>query len=349
MSSFLLVSLEDCRQFVAQSPEFIRIFQASWLLHIHSFDLTSPTVSYIRFLLDLSWDYITTALSALHSIIGGGTEQQIVAGTITILALSLELYPASAPTVTSDLAAGCLRLIQRFGHSVAGDFTEEELAQFLWYGSPLPCGRWSRLLRCSPHSSPDHELLHELEEFVPPWHLFPGGLCPIDVYSVVKWLQALPDPPLKVIVRWQSFLSKSRDRCKFSGKDTDDDLERRWQKVSEPMVDFNKPTMLSEFKEEEVIRYVERIVEKKSWMDGGVEKSAARFKISTGKKVQIVESRTRDSTEGITATQGLPHLARPSEASEVRSSLEDTQEVLKSIVGLRAIFGDPSRWTKITP
>jgi hypothetical protein len=215
MSSFSLVSLEDCRQFVTRSPEFIRIFQASWLLHIHSFGLTSPTVCYIRFLLDFSWDQITTALSALRSVIGGGTQQQIFACTITILALSLELYPVRAPAVTSDLAAGCLRLIQRFGHSVAGDFAGAELTRFLWsvhfrefpntssitydcrHGSPLPCARWSQLLRCSPHSS-SRELLHQLEEFVPPWHLFPvhrpdcppkGCLCPIDVYNVVQWLQ----------------------------------------------------------------------------------------------------------------------------------------------------------------
>jgi hypothetical protein len=142
MCKFSLVSLEDCRQFVTQSPGFIRIFLASWLLHTHSFGFTSPTVCYIRFLLDLPWDHITTALSAFRALMGGdgATEQQLFSGTITILALSLELYPASAPTVTADLAAGCLRLIRRFGHSLGGDFRGEDLTRMLWsvdsYGIP---------------------------------------------------------------------------------------------------------------------------------------------------------------------------------------------------------------------
>ncbi|KAF7352205.1 NACHT domain-containing protein [Mycena venus] len=46
---------------------------------------------------------------------GGGSQNQIVAGTITILALVLELYPAIIPGLIADLGCGMLRLIQRTG------------------------------------------------------------------------------------------------------------------------------------------------------------------------------------------------------------------------------------------
>jgi hypothetical protein len=119
MSSSLLVSLVDCRQFLAQSPKFARILQASWLLPNHIFASTGhlPSLYDIQLLLDLSWDDIMGALSALRSFIGGETlsRPEIAAGTITMLALSLELYPAGTFFLTSDFARGCLRLIQRVG------------------------------------------------------------------------------------------------------------------------------------------------------------------------------------------------------------------------------------------
>jgi hypothetical protein len=55
------------------------------------------------------------ALSPLRRIIGGGTRNQVIAATITILALALELYPTDVPSVASDLAVGLLRLIQQIG------------------------------------------------------------------------------------------------------------------------------------------------------------------------------------------------------------------------------------------
>jgi hypothetical protein len=111
--SFGLVSIQDCRQFVAQYPEFVRILQARWLLYGHSESSYGENLCHLRILLDLGWDDITAALSALRSIIGGGTLKQVVAGTIAILALSLELYPASTCPVVSDLALGCLHLVQQ--------------------------------------------------------------------------------------------------------------------------------------------------------------------------------------------------------------------------------------------
>lgn len=119
MSGLSLISPADCRQFLAQSPEFVRIFQARWLLQQYVFRPHSkPSFYHIRLLLDLSWDDITAAFLALRSLIGGATRKQIAAVSITILALSLELYPSSISSLTSDLARGCLHLIQQIG---AGD------------------------------------------------------------------------------------------------------------------------------------------------------------------------------------------------------------------------------------
>jgi hypothetical protein len=78
-------------------------------------------------------------------------------------------------------------------------------------------------------------------------------------------------------------LSKSRDRCKSLGDETDAELERRWQQYSEDIADFNNTHVeLSSFEGEEVIRYVERIVETKGWTEGGYGYSAPRFRLVVG-------------------------------------------------------------------
>jgi hypothetical protein len=111
------VSVADCRRFLTQSPEFIRIFQARGLLNSCLF--RSPYrlshLYHLRLLLNLSWDDITAAFSALSSFIGTGTLKQVVAGIITVLALSFELYPANTSSLISDLASGFLHFIQRIG------------------------------------------------------------------------------------------------------------------------------------------------------------------------------------------------------------------------------------------
>jgi hypothetical protein len=117
MSSLSPISPADCRQFLDQSPGFVSILQAGWLLH--SYSLGDPrslsSFYYIRLLLNLSWDDLLAAFSALRSLLGGATREQVVAASITILALSVELYPTSAGTLTSDLACGCLHVIQQIG------------------------------------------------------------------------------------------------------------------------------------------------------------------------------------------------------------------------------------------
>jgi hypothetical protein len=117
MSGLSLASLAHCHQFVVQFPKFARILQARWLLHYYSFQLFYPLPNLydLQLLLGLPWDDVLAALSALRPIIGGETRNQVVAGTITILALVLELYPANMPYLTNDLACGFLRLIQRIG------------------------------------------------------------------------------------------------------------------------------------------------------------------------------------------------------------------------------------------
>jgi hypothetical protein len=114
-----LVALEDCRQFLAQSPKFVRILQARYLLHGHLFGCHAHLTRayHIQLLLpDISWHDIMDTVSALPSILGDGSQTQyIVAGTMVILALSLEFDPASAASLTSDLARGFLHFIQRIG------------------------------------------------------------------------------------------------------------------------------------------------------------------------------------------------------------------------------------------
>ncbi|KAJ7925053.1 hypothetical protein B0H13DRAFT_2314847 [Mycena leptocephala] len=272
--SFGLVSIQDCRQFVAQYPEFVRILQARWLLYGHSKSSYGENLCHLRILLDLGWDDITAALSALRSIIGGGTLKQVVAGTIAILALSLELYPASTCPVVSDLALGCLRLVQQIAvKDLPLSTTDVHL-------------KWGQLIRCSTHSNP--KLLHKLHEFVgrPSWDFLPAyeyamrsWLRPTEFYDIIQWLKSLPDPPLELIERWQSYLRQSRDIYlreqarplseleKMWQIDppekhrtyTDAELERRWQKDSKHIVHFNETP--PPFDEEALIRYWEHVLD----------------------------------------------------------------------------------------
>ncbi|KAJ7193430.1 hypothetical protein GGX14DRAFT_588673 [Mycena pura] len=240
-SSFPL-SPANCYQFVAQSPHFIRIFQASWLLESY-LSKTAPSsdvgsIYQVRHLLDLSWDDITDALFALRSLV---------------------VYPDSAPSLTSDLAWGYLRLIQRIGTG--------HLPQRTWWYNFYPY-HWGRLVRSSPHSN--SKLQKELYEFVPPWDSFPSYhcphdcLCPLDFYHVLQWLKADPDSPLELIERWQTYLAKSRDLCKpynnmeDSESYFDSEITRwhHWQDASDAM-DSNK--LCPPDDEERVIRWWECI------------------------------------------------------------------------------------------
>jgi hypothetical protein len=115
MCNFSSLSLGDCQQFVHQFPEFVRIFQTSWLFRIYLSSL-NRSIYYTRLLLGVSLDQIIAAHSALCSIIGGRTPKQVFAGATAIFMLSLELY--NTGKALSDLARHFLHLIQRVG---AGD------------------------------------------------------------------------------------------------------------------------------------------------------------------------------------------------------------------------------------
>ncbi|KAJ7890835.1 hypothetical protein B0H13DRAFT_2040049 [Mycena leptocephala] len=75
MSDQSLTSLADCRQFVVQFPEFIRILQVKGFYWMYHGMICSPL----------------------------------------FLLLVLELYPIDLPSVASDLAVGLLHLMQRTG------------------------------------------------------------------------------------------------------------------------------------------------------------------------------------------------------------------------------------------
>jgi hypothetical protein len=110
----LLVSLAECCHFVSQSPGFARIFLARLLLFSHAgYILHWPSPYQLRLLLGVSWDDIRVTLSAARSIIGQASCAQIIAGTITILALVLELYPTQLSSLFIDFGSAFFGLIQR--------------------------------------------------------------------------------------------------------------------------------------------------------------------------------------------------------------------------------------------
>ncbi|KAJ7876675.1 hypothetical protein B0H14DRAFT_2713624 [Mycena olivaceomarginata] len=262
MSGSLPVSeLANCRQFLARSPDFARIFLARWLLYDHILAPYMPSLYRLRLVLGVSWADITAGLSVVRSIIGGGSREQVVGGTITILGLVLELYPTHFLNLTSDLGCGLLRLIQRVG---AGNS-----APYWWHHFTEDKARldWGAIIRCSSSSSPG--LLSELHKFVPSWDWFPSTdcpfdcLCPADFYHIVKWLKTLPDPPLELVGTWEEYLTESRDRvkdkqspcyswCRASDEDFERDFERNWLKW---IPRFKKSSQTSE--EWKVIRILE--------------------------------------------------------------------------------------------
>ncbi|KAF8166810.1 hypothetical protein K438DRAFT_1941630 [Mycena galopus ATCC 62051] len=110
-------SLIYCRHFVARAQGFARIFQARWLLwcltKLHMSRPNLPSLYLVRLLLGISQDDMIATLTAARSMIDRASPERGVGGTITILALTLEHYPASLPSLFSDLSCGLLRLIQR--------------------------------------------------------------------------------------------------------------------------------------------------------------------------------------------------------------------------------------------
>ncbi|KAJ7737118.1 hypothetical protein B0H16DRAFT_1695192 [Mycena metata] len=217
------VSIDACRDLLAQSPQLVRIFQARTLLNT-SGNCLSETFSlglfHFRILLDISWDDMRAAVCLLRTV-----PRTNIGSTLVILrTVCQELYDDLV--TPKDLAFGFLRLIKRIG---AG-----ELPLIFWrYFMLTPSGpkaEWDRHVRCSPKSP---ELLHELHGLVPRWDVFSAEhLSPIEFYDVVRWLEAFDDPPpLETLTRWRGYLTLSRDR--YPDKYSDDELERRWVETAD--------------------------------------------------------------------------------------------------------------------
>ncbi|KAF8182120.1 hypothetical protein K438DRAFT_1161411 [Mycena galopus ATCC 62051] len=207
MSRFSLVSLQDCHRLVVQSPEFIRILQACWFLWNH-FGWTGSPFYYTRLLLDVSWDSMAAAFSALSSIIpGGGPGTKAIYTLVTIFALSFDGNPSNG---ASDLARGFLRLVQQ---ASTGDLHLNVYRRLI-------SNDWGELIRASPHTNT--ELLQDLHDFIPPWEAFPSKYLPmscdhsVDFHNVLHWLKQLPDPPLALITRWESYLIRMEQLCQCS-------------------------------------------------------------------------------------------------------------------------------------
>ncbi|KAJ7020072.1 hypothetical protein C8F04DRAFT_1145424 [Mycena alexandri] len=258
MSSSLRHPVAEYWPLVAQSSGCIRLLQAAWLAHSCTFACGSDPIQLhcLQPLLDKSWDGMMDSISVLPTIISEGkASTDATAIMMTILTLSLEFFPASAPAVSGDLACSCLRLIKEGPSQLPYQLAE--------------C--WGKLIRCSPHSNP--ELLGTLCEFTPPWNEYekdgrssePYPLHPVNFHDVLQWLNAHPDKYPELITRWQSYLDKSISVYPFSDGDVSTtQFEAEWLEMLKYTVDFNATPHGLPYKpldEEEVIHYFQHIIE----------------------------------------------------------------------------------------
>ncbi|KAJ7022954.1 hypothetical protein C8F04DRAFT_1272020 [Mycena alexandri] len=251
MSRFLPLPLAAYRQLVAQSPEVVRIFQARWLLNGYRY-LNSV---YARLLLHEPWDNIMRAVAAFRSatenleVEGIKNPLQVIAATtITLLALSLELFPDSAQNLLGELACGCLRPLDL--HLTRMRINLNTLA-------------WGQLVRCSPY--PNSPLLCALEEFTPTWDNFnsPLMLSPVEFHDVIQWLKAHSDLPMVLIARWEGYLAERQNLRQHPGMSFSEDLESRWEssKFWRSGENPSESKLRADFDEEAVIRSYERAIE----------------------------------------------------------------------------------------
>ncbi|KAF7328902.1 hypothetical protein MVEN_02519900 [Mycena venus] len=225
MSGSLLVSLADChRQIMAQSLQFTRIFQARWLLlGLLGSQPNLPSLYQVHLLLGVSWDDIIAVLSTVRAIVDQGS-QQVAAGTLTILAVSLELFPANIPNLISDLSCGLLRIILQI------DTADRNSNPWRRLESLRGRDNWGSFIRFCPCSST--ELLYLLHNFVPPLRNMQE-----DLHNILQWLQGLPNPPLNLIQQWLSRFSGNL--CNSEGIENNyspEHFERQWRKKSEVII-----------------------------------------------------------------------------------------------------------------
>ncbi|KAJ7739133.1 hypothetical protein B0H16DRAFT_65445 [Mycena metata] len=210
LASILPLPLARYHEFVVQNPKCIRILQVMWLLGGIMFSsLEHPfPLAHLRLVLDESWDNMVDTFSPLCSIIYGEAEQPsaITAAVVTILALSLELLPASGLSALGNLACGCLRLLK-------ADLPLNTQMTLTSRGQNFHEQHWGTIVCSSPPW--DSELLHLLHEFTPHWELIslsderPEALYPAHFRRVLQWLQSHPNLPTDLITRWESYVDKS--------------------------------------------------------------------------------------------------------------------------------------------
>ncbi|KAJ7739149.1 hypothetical protein B0H16DRAFT_65799 [Mycena metata] len=255
MSQFLPHQLATYRQLVVQSPKVIRIFQARWLLGGYQYLSDVSLFVHLPLSLDESWDNITGAVAAFRSITGNlegrkNPLQVIAATTITLLALSQEIFPDSAQNLLGELACGWL--------------CPRNLCS-VWLKPNKHLIAWGQLVRWSPY--PNSLLLDRLNKFTPPWDDFNSStlslrLTPVEFHDVLQWLKAHPDLPMVLITRWEGYLAESLHRCSQAGQWFDTDLESRSRssKFKRPGADPSQ-SELTQFDAEGVIHCYESAVE----------------------------------------------------------------------------------------
>ncbi|KAJ7772487.1 hypothetical protein B0H16DRAFT_1513548 [Mycena metata] len=224
LASDLPLPLARYHEFVVQNPKCIHTLQVMWLLGGIMFpSLEHPIpLAHLRLVLDESWDNMVDTFSPLCSIIYGEAEQlsAVAAAVVTILALSLELLPASGLSALGNLACGCLRLLkpdlplntQMTFASRGQNFQFKPFTQTP--GCPLQLEQhWGIIVRSSP--SGNSELLRLLHEFTPRWELIslsnqpPEALYPNHFHHVLQWLKSHPNLSTDLITCWESYLDKS--------------------------------------------------------------------------------------------------------------------------------------------
>ncbi|KAE9393514.1 hypothetical protein BT96DRAFT_1022991 [Gymnopus androsaceus JB14] len=190
------------------------------------FQMLEPHIDYLndlRWLLDISWIDLKTAICGLRSIIGRD-DTKLSELYYSLPHPSLPGEPFPWPSVSRDIACRCIHIAKDVH---AGELPKETLRCFSIY-------KWSLQVRLSP---PSPELLRDLRSFQPLVHECGAD----DIYHVLKWLESFPDPPLEVIVDWTQYLSDIQvmhPYYKFDPSTAEDKWTRRQKWINDIKLSF---------------------------------------------------------------------------------------------------------------
>ncbi|KAF7362588.1 WD40 repeat-like protein [Mycena venus] len=179
---------QKCHQLFSQYPQLLRVIQAWWICRIDFDPLVtqSPSLFYIRLLLDIPWDEMRMLIRPLHSL----KVNSVQSGALLFSANAI----VRCPTICRDLSRGCIRLFK--------GIETEVLPLQLW----LHGIQWGRLIGSAPICP---ELLQELRDLEPP--TIRPSIMPRSVYGprqfryLLVWLKSFPEPPLDIISRWETY------------------------------------------------------------------------------------------------------------------------------------------------